>query len=410
MLKSRLGEEIKSLSRFARSNHTAFHKLLKKYKRWTGSTELGHRFETEVLAQPTSFTRVDLAPIVSQYEQLLDSLRATYHQSTQSSDPVPGQPNSTSPADEQPNVDRTLTNITRTLQCGTRLDFDQDLDSLAIGAGGRNACYWVHPDNVIELQVLLLQHLRTFDVARSRNSISSSTPHSPLLRDQPSSPSGRVSLGDLDAFDIVCDDADHYLTEQNSKTLQASESEPTTTLQRAAIHARGVDNDDHARLNFHVADAKLMAATDLHVKKQHVQSLLTGVNSVPVDKVTTASISFADARSSAVRSIEHLRKWLSENSSIRPLATVASRRSRFYNQSSNSHALLLASLDNKVKIVEGATALDGTNGSASEQTGRTIDFPHSVLRIRQEGQGEHSLIDILDKSHLVSFIDPSSLD
>ncbi|KAI7114926.1 hypothetical protein KC337_g17373, partial [Hortaea werneckii] len=56
------GEEIKSLARFTSTQRTAFRKLLKKYKKWTGSNNLEERFRQEVLDDPKSFTKLDLGP------------------------------------------------------------------------------------------------------------------------------------------------------------------------------------------------------------------------------------------------------------------------------------------------------------------------------------------------------------
>jgi len=73
----RCGEDIRSLQRFTAAQRKAFHKILKKYKKWTGSTSLGARFNDEVLSDPKSFVRRDFEPLLSQYRDLLTTLRAT---------------------------------------------------------------------------------------------------------------------------------------------------------------------------------------------------------------------------------------------------------------------------------------------------------------------------------------------
>ncbi|EMC97196.1 hypothetical protein BAUCODRAFT_68129 [Baudoinia panamericana UAMH 10762] len=54
------GDEIKYLARFSSAQRDGFRKLLKKYKKWTGSTQLEDRFREEVLNDPKSFTKLDL--------------------------------------------------------------------------------------------------------------------------------------------------------------------------------------------------------------------------------------------------------------------------------------------------------------------------------------------------------------
>ncbi|KAF3760740.1 hypothetical protein M406DRAFT_93571 [Cryphonectria parasitica EP155] len=69
------GEDIQHLERFVGAQTIAFRKLLKKYKKWTGSSTLGARFRDNVLDQPKSFTRKDLQPLQRAYEEVLSTIR-----------------------------------------------------------------------------------------------------------------------------------------------------------------------------------------------------------------------------------------------------------------------------------------------------------------------------------------------
>jgi len=73
----RCGEDIRALQRFTAAQRMAFHKILKKYKKWTGSRALGERFNDEILGNPKSFVRRDFGPLTSQYTSLLNTLRAS---------------------------------------------------------------------------------------------------------------------------------------------------------------------------------------------------------------------------------------------------------------------------------------------------------------------------------------------
>ncbi|CAK7232666.1 hypothetical protein SBRCBS47491_008349 [Sporothrix bragantina] len=72
-----LQDEIKDLSRFVNAQVVAFRKILKKYKKWTGSPSLSFRFRDNVLTDPKSFTRRDFTQLEGHLEDLLSILRAS---------------------------------------------------------------------------------------------------------------------------------------------------------------------------------------------------------------------------------------------------------------------------------------------------------------------------------------------
>ncbi|KAL1887365.1 hypothetical protein Sste5346_010275 [Sporothrix stenoceras] len=72
-----LQDEIKDLSRFVNAQVVAFRKILKKYKKWTGSGALTFRFRDNVLSDPKSFTRRDFSQLEGHCDDLLNILRAS---------------------------------------------------------------------------------------------------------------------------------------------------------------------------------------------------------------------------------------------------------------------------------------------------------------------------------------------
>ncbi|KAK5629128.1 hypothetical protein RRF57_004843 [Xylaria bambusicola] len=70
------GQDIKALGRFVDAQVTAFRKILKKYKKWTGSTTLGIRFKGSILHHPKSFTNYNLTSLQTQYHELRTTLEA----------------------------------------------------------------------------------------------------------------------------------------------------------------------------------------------------------------------------------------------------------------------------------------------------------------------------------------------
>ncbi|KAG6019942.1 hypothetical protein E4U41_003028 [Claviceps citrina] len=73
----RCGEEIFALSRFANAQVTAFRKILKKYKKWTGSSTLSSRFNENVLGNPKSFTKRTFDYHRNRHDEILADLQAT---------------------------------------------------------------------------------------------------------------------------------------------------------------------------------------------------------------------------------------------------------------------------------------------------------------------------------------------
>ncbi|PHH75506.1 hypothetical protein CDD82_4410 [Ophiocordyceps australis] len=72
----RCRDDIVALSRFAGAQVTAFRKILKKYRKWTGSTTLSSRFNQNILNNPKSFTRRDFGPLHARHDDILAELRA----------------------------------------------------------------------------------------------------------------------------------------------------------------------------------------------------------------------------------------------------------------------------------------------------------------------------------------------
>ncbi|KAK7407924.1 hypothetical protein QQX98_009935 [Neonectria punicea] len=73
----RCGGDIQALSRFTRAQVVAFRKILKKYKKWTGSTTLSSRFNENILSDPKSFTRRDFSHLQERYDEITCTLRAS---------------------------------------------------------------------------------------------------------------------------------------------------------------------------------------------------------------------------------------------------------------------------------------------------------------------------------------------
>ncbi|KAJ2891993.1 uncharacterized protein MKZ38_010459 [Zalerion maritima] len=72
----KIGDDINNLPRFASAQTEAFRKIIKKYRKWTGSSTLGDRFKHNVLADPHSFTHMELSHLKTQFENIVDDIRS----------------------------------------------------------------------------------------------------------------------------------------------------------------------------------------------------------------------------------------------------------------------------------------------------------------------------------------------
>ncbi|KAH8807058.1 hypothetical protein F5884DRAFT_856642 [Xylogone sp. PMI_703] len=71
------GREVKLLSRFVDAQRIALHRILKKYRKWSGSQTLDARFKHEVFSNPKSFINCNFEPLVLQYNDILTALHAS---------------------------------------------------------------------------------------------------------------------------------------------------------------------------------------------------------------------------------------------------------------------------------------------------------------------------------------------
>ncbi|KAK5987105.1 hypothetical protein PT974_11223 [Cladobotryum mycophilum] len=85
----RCNEDIHALSRFANAQVIAIRKILKKYRKWTGSTTLTARFNDAVLSNPKSFTKRSFNDLQERHDDVQQKLQSATPQFSE-----PGSPSS----------------------------------------------------------------------------------------------------------------------------------------------------------------------------------------------------------------------------------------------------------------------------------------------------------------------------
>ncbi|THZ94315.1 hypothetical protein D6C88_02368, partial [Aureobasidium pullulans] len=265
------GDELQCLSRFSKAQQTAFRKLLKKHKKWTGSTELETEFNRHVLGDPSSFTNIDMEPLYSEYEETLSVLRTLYHER------ISGTPQK---IPENTASQTGLAHLESIISSKSPVEFDSYMSTLPLGRDGKNVVYWVHPDNIVELQILLLQHARSFATGRT----SASAMASPTISRQNSITSSLARknsiVAEADTTLVVADDLESFVAHQSSSTFEEREDKVGGLLQEAAVHARWAKGDD-AIVTARSNDSDIQKAS---IKSKHVSAILEPSSTMSLHK------------------------------------------------------------------------------------------------------------------------------
>jgi SPX domain protein involved in polyphosphate accumulation len=381
LTKHRTAEEIRSLSRFQVVQRTGFTKILKKYRRWTRDRELDRVFREEISSRPDSLFQLDLGHLLDQYVDVLGSLRTVF-----------GDDSVSTPCNKDVSTQSPAARIARSLDQHDGLEFDLSLSTIPLGTEGARATYWVHPDHVVEVQVLLLQHMRLYTKGSRPSSQRDSAQSTPARRLSMNAGSDR-NFGNEDYTGlVVLDYAEAFAMKQNASTIASSEGNKGTIGLQAAGNVRCSPSGDATVAictktnSFEHASENIKTAK---LKRKSVKALLD------------SSKSFQPETDGDEANIASIRKWLTEHQEVKPIAGVGSKRTRFVGLHNNSIGGIWATLDRDVFMKNSLIQEFDNDDWASTASSNSAKFPHAILEVRREGSQATSLIKILDRSHLV---------
>lgn len=361
------GDEIRSLARFTSTQRTAIRKLLKKYRKWTSSPRLEERFKDEVLDDPKGFTNLDLGPLLDDYSTTLTSVRALYEERIQQN------PARRMKLEQKSSISSVVVALQSSVESGSKLEFDSAMATVPLGHAGTLASYFVHPENVVELQLALLQHTAYYHTRSRSNSI-----HSPLSSTSPSETPGLPNARP-DSYALAADDIARFSIEQNALTVTEREVAPGALPQRAKYCAHWTD-DDEAVIAARGANGETRR---VYTKKKHIEVFFDKDTAFPPKKNAQIDAGVLD-----------MRRELEDSTNVQPLYKVSRCRTRFTGLGNNSSNVMMATLDTGLTFEQPLKADQCTPGKST--------FPFAVLAVRQEGSAVGALINALDHSHLVS--------
>ena len=408
------GEQIRSLSRFIAAQKTAFRKLLKKYKKWSGSSALGERFHAEVLDRPASFTHVSLAETFDRWTVLLQSIRAARlpskpdnaaAQDGQNGQTIQFHPQTRTPQEDSATIANRFSQAIDTMN---DVNFDTAFSELPLGESGSRAVYWVHSEQLIELQVLLLQHLRLYITKPTMEPLSSFSQSPVVTRRSSMSLNGHLDR-ETDSGVIYLDQPENYAQRQSRSTVDDSELLITASPIRAAVAARWSTSIDDAAVAFRsekYTEKKGVAK----IRRKHLGAFLDASRDFKPWK-TAGQAAVADDLEISKNPLtaDDARSLLEKKSEIQPLAAVLSKRTRFVGLFNSSSIGQWATLDAQITYSKVAKEDLAGKDWLSNLSRNAKEFPFAVLRVRQEGKFAKDLIEVLDQSHLTERVRGFSL-
>jgi hypothetical protein len=391
LTRHRIGEEIRSLSRFQVAQRTGFTKILKKYRRWTKDRECNQVFKEQIVSHPDSLFQLDLSYLLDQYIAVLGALRAIFDGDGASTTDI-----------ESDNAQSAAARISRTLERGDELDFDVALTAIPLGSHGNRASYWIHPDHFVEAKVLLLQHMRLY-TSRNRCSSQVQSAHATPARRKSSSANTDRFFGTGDDVGLlVLDHPEAFAIKQNASTIGSTEATKGNIVFKAAGNVHCVSSGDAAVVVCADPKGQQQATSKIKTARCRANSLQhlwgEGNSSSKNCKDNMPQEQESGDRSDNMAAV---RQWLTEHKEARPIAGVGSKRTRFIGLQNHSAGGVWATLDKDVYMKDSMSKDLASDDWPSVAQAKAIKFPHAILEVRREGTQATSLIQTLDRSHLV---------
>jgi len=432
------GEEIQSLARFIGAQRLAFVKLLKKYKKWTGSSSLHTRFEKEVLGKPQNFTQKDFGPLLEQWSDVLAAVRAPFEaglswktnrdgdaqqaraRSTTANTTQNVNDSPTPPTDSSESLDlkSSAADLDDVYKTGTDVDVDTTFATVPLGSAAGKAAYWVHPDNIIQLHILLLQYTRLRRRMKENDSSQSPPSSRSSRRGSAHGSTGSVSLRtDDEVTTIVCDDLKSFAERHSGATVSDIETQPGNIPEEATASIRYSPSESEAIVvvcrhptgqDGDALNPDRKAVQKASLKRKHLDHLFPSDHRV---SLPLRSVSFEDDPTPCESDISSIRRWLHEHQNIQPLTHLHCIRSRFVGLGNNTAKGVWASLDKDVYMKKSSyeDLRDFSNSSVSNHSA-SVTFPHAVLEVRWEGGPRPELVKALDETHLTDRVPGFSLE
>ena len=429
--------ELEHLDRFASVNRQAFRKILKKYRKWTESPNLEQRFNDFSLSCPSEFGNRSFVPALAHYNELLAAITAALSPKTSMQ---PSKLRSPSRSREHDTVKKpfssTASNMQYVYEYGSEIEFDTMLAVSALGRPIGRACYWIHLDNLLQIQVLLLRYMRSQE-NRICTSVSAPSSTQDSLKFSPNrSALAQGSQLEKKAVVIICDDIEDFANRRSSSTITEPEfpSGHHAKDSAATIHL-SADGDAVVAINTSVRDAypwpDLDASLSWRTTKLRRKFLGAFFScDAPADNDPISAENIKSQQHNGLEATEDPHElvatslhnvspddaqlWFQRHEKVLPLVGICSERTRLAGIRNTKYSGLWATIDTDIvmtKCSASSLAEQYDWSSPSEDGGLSSAlFPHAVLNVHFEGDDDMGLIEKLESSHLCERVRGFSLD
>ncbi|KAL8659419.1 MAG: hypothetical protein Q9226_000446 [Calogaya cf. arnoldii] len=419
------GEEIKSLARFVGAQKLAFVKILKKYRKWTASPTLESRFRTKVLDQPAAFSKRDFGSLLNQYNEVLAAVRAPFEPGP---DGCYSAATETSPGSQRPrthihlraaHASRKRTNnsaaeLHTACQDCSNIELDAVLSMSPIGKSGGKASYWIHPDSLVELHVLLLQYTRLWK-PKGSNAAPAINGSRQQHRKESIDGNGTCNAhgGGDEAGLIICDDLERFARRRSSAPISDSGESAGCFLEKPAATVRYLPTGEAVLAVKTLRSDKLEprvseAFQSVVMKRKAVRHLFnSGLSNSKLDQL------LREENSQDGQGLKTIREWLTSHKEVQPLVQLHHKRTRFVGLRNSDEGGMWATLDRDI-LMKATPQGFFDSKEADLAFGDPDDsgfarFPFAVLEVRFEGGFGTEFLSALDKTHLVDREDPGLL-
>ena len=293
-----------------------------------------------------------LKPALEQYTTFLHDVRAPFEEQTSGLTVATSQPSQSKSSPTAQNASQ------------SPLDFDCALEAPSPDAN--IVKYWIHGDNVTQLRILLLQHMRyaNFEKGGQRRSSCNALELSKAVAADNEDSSGLIVLDTVESYDTASDDSE--VDSDCARARWCNTNDATVYLTKSTP-----------------------ASSPARIAKLYQTQLY--------DFLDTRNQTSLQSSSSDTKEI---RGWLEEHKDIKPVACIRSHRSRFTSLENNNNGSIWAVLDEDVDMSSLCLKQLKSSDFYKKSTQNGTRFQHAVLVVHAEGD-DRGLIGMLDKSHLV---------
>ncbi|KAI1616209.1 hypothetical protein EDD36DRAFT_126162 [Exophiala viscosa] len=356
-----IGDEIQNLSRFAAVQKTAFRKILKKYRKWTGSTSLQTRLDVEVFSSKklqTDFS--DYLQQLSEEKAILTEELAEPMLTGRLREPSQERQNKRISASAKRSP---ITQINESVLRGP-LAFDAAILTVPYGEASGSAFYWIHPDNLDEARTILLRHMRDASVPSTHSGHNSET---------------SISKKHVEFFSKSNTIVTHMVVFDNAYRFVKDTS--TSRPSRIALGGHW-SSEPNAVVTLAGLSPTSSGGTMLTLSRQDLARALQ--RQFPAPNIS--------------KEIAAIQNYLTEHRDVKPLAEVCSTRNRYVGITNTADVGNWATLDTGVTVAPADMAVVGEPEHKS-QAGDA--FPYAILHIRWEFARTPAVVRAFDESHLV---------